>query len=71
MLMGSAHYTRAIDVWSIGCIFSELFRRGNPLFKGNMQSEKTRTLEIDQIRCIFKFVLFVFCFQEEVLMRII
>jgi mitogen-activated protein kinase 1/3 len=28
------HYTKALDIWSIGCIFAELLR-GTPLFPGN------------------------------------
>ena len=24
LLLGSAHYTRAVDVWALGCIFAEM-----------------------------------------------
>ncbi len=27
ILMGARHYTAAVDVWSIGCIFGELLGR--------------------------------------------
>jgi len=33
ILMGAKHYTAAIDVWSVGCIFAELVTR-RILFQG-------------------------------------
>ena len=27
ILMGSRHYSNAIDIWSVGCIFAELLGR--------------------------------------------
>lgn len=27
ILMGAKHYTSAIDIWSVGCIFAELLSR--------------------------------------------
>ena len=27
LLMGAKHYTQAVDVWSVGCIFGELLTR--------------------------------------------
>ncbi|KAJ2864435.1 cyclin-dependent protein kinase [Coemansia erecta] len=33
LLLGSRHYTTAIDIWSIGCIFAEMLAL-RPLFKG-------------------------------------
>lgn len=33
ILMGAKHYTSAIDVWSVGCIFAELVTR-RILFQG-------------------------------------
>jgi len=33
MMMGAKHYTSAIDVWSVGCIFAELVTR-RILFQG-------------------------------------
>ncbi|KAI0074884.1 Pkinase-domain-containing protein [Panus rudis PR-1116 ss-1] len=46
VLLGSRHYSTAIDMWSVGCIFAEMVRRGHPLFPGDS--------EIDQIFKIFK-----------------
>lgn len=45
VLLGSRHYSTAIDMWSIGCIFAEMAMR-NPLFPGDS--------EIDEIFKIFK-----------------
>lgn len=33
LLLGAQHYTKAIDIWSIGCILAELWT-GQSLFKG-------------------------------------
>ncbi|KAJ3370860.1 cyclin-dependent protein kinase [Kappamyces sp. JEL0680] len=33
LLLGSRHYTKAIDIWAVGCIFAELLML-KPLFKG-------------------------------------
>ena len=46
ILLGSRHYSTAVDVWSVGCIFAELAANGAPLFKGDS--------EIDQIFKIFQ-----------------
>ena len=48
VLLGSRHYSTAIDMWSVGCIFAEMVMRGNPLFPGDS--------EIDQIFKIFRLV---------------
>ncbi|VDO56894.1 unnamed protein product [Haemonchus placei] len=45
ILLGGRYYSTAIDVWSLGCIFSEMVS-GNPLFAGDS--------EIDQLFRIFK-----------------
>lgn len=34
LLLQEKHYTRAIDVWSVGCIFAEMYGR-KPLFPGH------------------------------------
>ncbi|KAJ2514436.1 hypothetical protein H4217_005758 [Coemansia sp. RSA 1939] len=44
LLLGETNYSTAIDIWSIGCIFAELFLH-KPLFQGQG--------EIDQITMIF------------------
>ena len=48
VLLGSRHYSTAIDMWSVGCIFAEMVCKGQPLFPGDS--------EIDQIFKIFRFV---------------
>jgi len=46
VLLGSRHYSTAIDMWSVGCIFAEMVCKGQPLFPGDS--------EIDQIFKIFR-----------------
>ncbi|KAI0341303.1 Pkinase-domain-containing protein [Trametopsis cervina] len=46
VLLGSRHYSTAIDMWSVGCILAEMVMRGHPLFPGDS--------EIDQIFKIFR-----------------
>jgi len=46
VLLGSRHYSTALDMWSVGCIFAEMALRGQPLFPGDS--------EIDQIFRIFR-----------------
>ncbi|KAL6507357.1 hypothetical protein OROGR_023552 [Orobanche gracilis] len=45
LLLGSTDYGEAVDLWSVGCVFAEIFL-GKPLFKG-------RT-EVEQLHKIFK-----------------
>ncbi|ETS64393.1 hypothetical protein PaG_01246 [Moesziomyces aphidis] len=45
VLLGSRHYSTAIDMWSVGCIFAEMAMR-HPLFPGDS--------EIDEIFKIFR-----------------
>ncbi|KAI3452265.1 hypothetical protein Pfo_008930 [Paulownia fortunei] len=45
LLLGSTNYGEAVDLWSVGCVFAELFI-GRPLLKG-------RT-EVEQLHKIFK-----------------
>ena len=33
LLVGDANYSKAVDIWSIGCIFAEIYN-GMPLFPG-------------------------------------
>ncbi|KAG0249186.1 Cyclin-dependent kinase 3, partial [Mortierella polycephala] len=44
ILMGSRHYSTAVDMWSVGCIFAEMVTR-RPLFPGDS--------EIDELFKIF------------------
>jgi len=46
VLLGSRHYSTAIDMWSVGCILAEMAMQGAPLFPGDS--------EIDQIFKIFR-----------------
>jgi cyclin-dependent kinase len=46
VLLGSRHYSTAVDMWSVGCIFAEMVLQGHPLFPGDS--------EIDQIFKIFQ-----------------
>ncbi|KAF5329588.1 hypothetical protein D9619_009426 [Psilocybe cf. subviscida] len=50
VLLGSRHYSTAIDMWSVGCILAEMAMQGTPLFPGDS--------EIDQIFRIFRHVAF-------------
>lgn len=43
--MGSRHYSTAVDMWSIGCIFAEMVMK-KPLFPGDS--------EIDELFRIFR-----------------
>jgi serine/threonine protein kinase len=45
ILLGSKHYSTAVDMWSLGCIFAEMVNR-HPLFPGDS--------EIDEIFRIFR-----------------
>jgi cyclin-dependent kinase len=46
VLLGSRHYSTAVDMWSVGCILAEMAMAGIPLFPGDS--------EIDQIFKIFR-----------------
>jgi serine/threonine protein kinase len=48
VLLGASSFSRAIDIWSIGCIFSEMATRV-PLFQGHSDSD----FEIGQLFKIF------------------
>ena len=36
LILNSKHYTKAIDMWAIGCILGELLTN-NPLFQGKVR----------------------------------
>jgi serine/threonine protein kinase len=50
LLLGTQHYTRAIDIWAVGCIFAELLL-ASPIFPGD--EIKNTTFQEDQLRKIF------------------
>lgn len=62
ILLGSRHYSTAIDMWSVGCIIAEMATR-QPLFPGDS--------EIDEIFRIFRQVVFFFRFGCKRLVRLI
>jgi len=45
ILMGARHYTAAVDVWSVGCIFGELLRR-RILFQAQSPVQQVRALSL-------------------------
>ncbi|CAL3965048.1 unnamed protein product [Diplocarpon coronariae] len=54
LILGSKHYTPAIDMWAIGCIFAELLSL-RPIFKGEeakMDSKKTVPFQRNQMQKI-------------------
>ncbi|KAK2758955.1 cyclin-dependent protein kinase [Arachnomyces sp. PD_36] len=56
LLLGSRHYTPAIDLWAVGCIFAELLSL-RPIFKGEearMDSKKTVPFQRNQMMKIFE-----------------
>ena len=42
ILMGARHYTAAVDVWSVGCIFGELLQR-RILFQAQSPVQQVKT----------------------------
>lgn len=62
ILLGSRHYSTAIDMWSVGCIIAEMATR-QPLFPGDS--------EIDEIFRIFRQVVFFFFFFVLVAKRLV
>jgi cyclin-dependent kinase 8/11 len=54
LILGSYHYTPAIDLWAIGCIFAELLSL-RPIFKGEeakLDSKKTVPFQRNQMQKI-------------------
>jgi len=51
LLLSSNHYTRAIDVWALGCIFAELFLT-KPLFPGNTKAQNQIQDQLDKIYAV-------------------
>lgn len=44
LILGSTHYTTAIDIWAAGCVIVELLNGGSPLFPG--KTSKSQLTEI-------------------------
>ncbi|EFA86058.1 protein serine/threonine kinase [Heterostelium album PN500] len=54
LLLGSKHYTSAVDIWAIGCIFAELITT-KPLFPGREKDPKIPSLfQDDQVEKIMR-----------------
>lgn len=54
LLLGAKHYTRAVDIWAIGCIFAELITT-KPLFPGKEKDPTNPNLfQSDQVSKIFQ-----------------
>ena len=54
LLLGSRHYTPAVDLWAVGCIFAELLSL-RPIFKGEeakMDNKKTFPFQRNQMQKI-------------------
>lgn len=52
LLLGGRHYTPAIDLWAVGCIFAEILAL-RPIFKGEeakMDSKKVIPFQKDQVQ---------------------
>ena len=53
LLLGAKHYTKAIDIWAIGCIFAELLT-AEPIFYCREEDIKTSTpYHQEQLQRIF------------------
>lgn len=56
LLLGAKHYTKAIDIWAVGCVIAELASL-RPIFKGEeakMDSKKNVPFQRDQLLRIFE-----------------
>ncbi|KAK9162280.1 hypothetical protein Syun_003182 [Stephania yunnanensis] len=53
LLLGSKHYTSAVDMWAVGCIFAELLTL-KPLFQGVEVKAPANPFQLDQLDKIFK-----------------
>eukprot|EP00898_Chlorokybus_atmophyticus_P009082 jgi/Chlat1/9175/Chrsp97S08449 len=53
LLLGARHYTPAVDVWAVGCIFAELITL-KPLFQGNEEKSSGNAFQADQLDKIFR-----------------
>ncbi|XP_073122907.1 cyclin-dependent kinase E-1 isoform X1 [Henckelia pumila] len=53
LLLGSKHYTSAVDMWAVGCIFAELLML-KPLFQGQEVKGTPNPFQLDQLDKIFR-----------------
>jgi glycogen synthase kinase 3 beta len=40
LILGSTHYTTAVDIWSAGCVVAELLTAGTPIFLGQTSRDQ-------------------------------
>jgi cyclin-dependent kinase 8/11 len=53
LLLNAKHYTQAIDIWAVGCIFAEL-HNGSPLFPGKEnEAHNPKAFQENQLKTIF------------------
>ncbi|RHZ04937.1 hypothetical protein DYB31_008594, partial [Aphanomyces astaci] len=53
LLLGSKHYTKAVDMWAVGCIFAEILNT-RELFMGQEVNDNNAPFQKDQCDKIFK-----------------
>ncbi|GAB4835519.1 Cyclin-dependent kinase E-1 [Ancistrocladus abbreviatus] len=53
LLLGAKHYTSAVDMWAVGCIFAELLTL-KPLFQGAEVKATANPFQMDQLDKIFR-----------------
>eukprot|EP01137_Pigoraptor_chileana_P016209 Opistho-2@72842 len=53
LLLGAKHYTKAIDIWAVGCIFAELVT-SRPLFHGRQAEDKKNAFQKDQLEKVMR-----------------
>ncbi|ETV92610.1 CMGC/CDK/CDK8 protein kinase [Aphanomyces invadans] len=53
LLLGAKHYTKAVDMWAVGCIFAEILNT-RELFVGQEVNENNAPFQKDQCDKIFK-----------------
>jgi serine/threonine protein kinase len=51
LLLGSTHYDAAVDLWSAGCVFAEMFR-WKPILQGRTEVTNLVTPTIHYTHCI-------------------
>eukprot|EP00958_Prasinococcus_capsulatus_P017711 scaffold2017_cov387-Prasinococcus_capsulatus_cf.AAC.17 len=48
LLLGARHYTRAVDMWALGCIFAEMLHL-SPIFRGKEEKDAFQADQLDKI----------------------
>lgn len=55
LLLGSSNYGTNVDMWSVGCVFAELFI-GRPILKGRTEVIRIQNLDFILAICLFDWV---------------